>query len=169
MKFTVSTKFAAVALLTITAAMYTSSCKDDILLPEPRGLLGTYSGVLIVTADETSVHGVVNDTDHVRVTLRASVDNDSTYQHLFDNTDFPSDDADICDVNRGSWSVVNSKLSLEPIDKGDGEVCNDLLIPDSLGFGFRPTTVDDLGDSLTIIQQKEGVETKFLLVLTEAL
>ena len=77
LKFTGSTRFFAFALLVTTATAYMSSCKDDIFLPDPRGLLGDYSGVLIV--EDLLVDPPTTDTDHVSFSLRGGVD--SSYQH----------------------------------------------------------------------------------------
>ncbi|MBN4076573.1 hypothetical protein JYT16_02525 [Gemmatimonas aurantiaca] len=171
MKFTGSTKFFAFALLVTTATAYLSSCKDDIFLPDPRGLLGEYSGLLIVQ-DFTAVTPT-NDTDHVIFSFLGGAD--SVYQHHFNDIWKDSGDVpNICDVDRGLWTIVDSKISFEVKAKGVGEVCSDQLIPEGPRFGFRPLTVDNVGDSLIIVQtikdsdNNDARVSTFLLVLVEA-
>lgn len=170
MKFTGFTKFFAFALIITTAMAYLSSCKDDIFLPKPRGLLGEYKGLLIV--QDFTAEIPTNDTDHVIFSFRGGAD--STYQHHFDDIWKDSGDVpNICDVDRGLWAIIDSKLSFEVIAKGVGEVCSDQLIPAGPRFGFRPLTVDNVGDSLIIIQTLKNSENEstristFLLVLVE--
>jgi hypothetical protein len=167
LKFKVSTRFAAFALLVVAATAYMSSCKDDIFLPEPRGLLGSYSGLLIVTVDNGPGEPTTHDTDHVLVVFRSGVD--SAYQQFFDDAFSAVDTPDICDVNRGTWTIINSKMSLDAIELGDATVCNANLVPEGGGFGFRPLSVEELGDSLVIVQETATTTSEFLLTLTSPL
>lgn len=141
-------------------------------MPDPRGLLGTYNGVLIVEDFEATPP--TNDTDHVIVSFRGGTD--SSYQHRFDSLFAETDIPNICDVDRGTWTIVDSKISLVVEATGSGTVCNQGLIPEGTSFGFRPLSVEELGDSLIVTQTKtSGPEntvtriTRFHLTLSQKL
>ncbi|MFQ5607602.1 MAG: hypothetical protein ACE5GA_06625 [Candidatus Zixiibacteriota bacterium] len=159
------TNLLAISLLAVVATLtITSACKDDIVLPAPRGLAGEYHGLMIITEGFGSA-SPVTDSDHVVFTLRGI---DSTYQHKFDPTQDSTDANDFCDIDLGIWTILNQKIVLTPTKVSPGQTCNPNIIPEGQGFGINKFSTD-VGDTLIVRQQLSDLLTVLELVLDKQL
>lgn len=173
-------RFALLAGAIVSLGVCVSGCKDDIILPEPRGIEGVYSGMLFITQNLSS--GALPDSQCVQLTIRLGADNQAgSYSLEFDSSSCPVDTPIFCNIPRGDWSIKDGKVFLAPGDPDGSITCNELLVPNSfpdnggnateIGFGFfkikNPPVDSEIGDSLIIRQDRpnDDMLTVFKLVL----
>ncbi|MFQ5608278.1 MAG: hypothetical protein ACE5GA_10050 [Candidatus Zixiibacteriota bacterium] len=162
-----------------------NSCKDDIILPIPRGIEGEYRGLLIITEEFRTGNLETTDTTPVVAVFRLGADASEqagTYAHFFDTTNTDTSLTDVyCDITLGTWSVKDGKLLLAPGPTDPGSICNPQIVPNSfiespsgvieIGFGFTKLKIDpvdvEIGDSLVLRQERftKGLLTVFKLEL----
>jgi len=186
-KFDSINKMALVGAAILGVGLSLGSCKDDIILPVPRGIEGEYVGLLFITVNATG--GGVKKTDSMPVTMVFRLGSDpreqeGTYAHLFDTTvDTTTLPEIFCNITQGAWSTKDGKIFLRPGPTDPGSVCDPTIVPSSfvtpagggveieVGFGsiklkVPPDSVE-IGDSLVLRQVRFDAdrETVFRLEL----
>lgn len=186
-KFDSIHKMALVGAAILGVVLSLGSCKDDIILPVPRGIEGEYVGLLFITVNATG--GGAKKTDSMPVTMVFRLGDDpreqeGTYAHLFDSTvDTAAFPEVFCNITQGAWSTRDGKIFLAPGPTDPGSVCDPTIVPNSfiepagggviVEVGFGPTKLKvppdsvEIGDSLVLRQTRFDVdrETVFRLEL----
>ncbi|MCH7878100.1 MAG: hypothetical protein IH914_02160 [candidate division Zixibacteria bacterium] len=187
-KFTSINKTALLGAAILCVGLSLNSCKDDILLPVPRGIEGEYSGFLFITKNATGGGERITDSMAVRVVFRLGADKteqEGTYSHILDTTvDATVNTTTLCDITLGTWFIRDQKVFLSPGPTDPGSVCDPTIVPSSftdppgggvtieIGFGKiklkQPPDAPDeneIGDSLILRQTRFDVdrETVFRL------
>lgn len=187
-KFTSINKTALLGAAILCVGLSLNSCKDDIILPVPRGIEGEYSGFLFITKNATGGGERITDSMAVIVVFRLGADKteqEGTYSHVFDTTlDTALFPEVFCNITQGTWFTRDQRIFLLPGPTDPGSVCDPTIVPTSfvvpagggvtieIGFGKiklkQPPDAPDeneIGDSLIISQTRFNVdrETVFRL------
>ncbi len=180
-------KLALVGAAILSVGLSLNSCKDDIILPVPRGIEGEYSGLLFVVENAQAGGERKPDSMPVRVVFRLGEDEreqSGTYAHTYDSLSDPDSLPEIfCSISQGTWFTRDGKIFLSPGEQIPSVVCNPSLIPNSfiepagggvmIEIGFGPTKLkfppddNEIGDTLVLrqVQNVADLETVFRLEL----
>jgi len=101
-------KLFGLVLLLVAGAMVIDACKDDIVLPEPPSLTGTYAGVYVLKTGE----GINADSTFQAVTW--TFDSTKYFMDADTASDLFNDGVCFC-KGRGSWAITD-RVRLEPDD-----------------------------------------------------